>query len=84
MPISCVIMHKYNIIYTSPNGDSYLWNGVGFEKLDDGENGVLLYSGKSIKAEGIEKALATSRAAVAKEFPNDDKPDIKKVEVAVS
>jgi len=77
-------MEKYNIIYRSPNKDIYLWNGNSFDRLDDEEREVLLYSGQSVNAEDVAEALATGKAAVKKEFPGDENPDIRKVEVEVA
>ena len=77
-------MHKYNIIYRSPNKEIYLWNGNSFDKLDDEEREVLLYSGQSVKAEDASEALAAGKAAAKKEFRGDENPDIKKVAVKVS
>ncbi|MCO5948841.1 hypothetical protein [Mucilaginibacter flavidus] len=77
-------MHKYNIIYRSPNKEIYLWNGNSFDKLDDEEREVLLYSGQSVNAEDAAEALAAGKAAAKMEFPGDENPDIKKVSVKVS
>ena len=77
-------MHKYNIIYRSPGKDIYLWNGDSFDKLEDGEREVLLYSGQSVNAEDVAEALDACKSAAKKEFPGDENPDIKKVEVKVS
>lgn len=77
-------MHKYNIIYTSPGSEIYLWNGDGFDRLRDDERETLLYSGKSIKAEQVDEALRACKAAARDKFPGDGNPDIKRVEVAVS
>lgn len=81
---NCSTMPKYNIIYTSPDSTIYRWNGAGFDKLEDEEREVLLYSGKSVNAEEVDEALSDCRARVKEEFPDDSNPDIKRVEVAVS
>jgi hypothetical protein len=77
-------MQKYNIIYTAPGKAIYLWNGSGFDKLDDKERAVLLYSGISAKADEVDDALLACKAFIKKEFPGNDSLDVEKVTVTVS
>jgi hypothetical protein len=79
-----ITMATYNIIYTSPAEDTYLWNGTGFDKLDNADREVLFYSGRSIKNEEQEEALKKSKAAAQQLFPTDADPKIKSVAVKVS
>ena len=48
-------MLKYNIIYTSPVKDDYLWNGTGFDKLKSVDREPLLFSGKSVKEDELQE-----------------------------
>lgn len=76
-------MLKYNIIYTSPGNDDYLWNGTGFDKLKSVDREPLLFSGKSVKEKELTEILKKSKAVAKKLFPEDKYPIIKSVEVVV-
>ena len=76
-------MLKYNIIYTSPGNDDYLWNGTGFDKLKSVDREPLLFSGKSVKEDQLPETLEKCKEAAKKIFPEDNDPIIKSVEVVV-
>ena len=76
-------MLKYNIIYTSPGNDDYLWNGTGFDKLKSVDREPLLFSGKAIKEDELQEALKKCKTAAQKLFPGDEEPSIKWIEVVV-
>ncbi|MGZ3873869.1 MAG: hypothetical protein ACXVJD_13185 [Mucilaginibacter sp.] len=75
-------MSKYNIIYTSPNDDDYLWSDNSFDKIENKDREVLLYSGKSLNEDAVTAALKQAQEAAAKQFA-DNNPKVKKVEVTV-
>ena len=77
-------MANYNIIFTSPENDAYIWNGTSLEKLKSTDSEVLFFSGKSIKEEDLLGALNKCKEAVKAMFPKDNNPDIKTVEIKVS
>jgi hypothetical protein len=77
-------MSKYNIIYTSPDGENYLWNGKSFDDLESAEREVLFFSGKSVNDEEVKDALIKCKAAAKASFPEDSDPQIKSVEINVS
>ncbi len=77
-------MSKYNIIYESPSGENYLWNGKSFDDLESTEREVLFFSGKSVKNEEVKDALIKCKAAAKALFPEDSDPKIKTVEINVS
>lgn len=76
-------MLKYNIIYTSPGNDDYLWNGTGFDQLKSVDSEPLLFSGKAIKEGDLQAALNECKTAAKKLFPEDKAPDIKSLVVVV-
>ena len=77
-------MSNYNIIFTSPDNDPYLWNGTSFDKLENEDRESLFYSGISIEEGKVTEALKKSRAAAKKLFPGDKAPGMKAVEIKVS
>ena len=77
-------MAAYNIIYTSADDEDYLWNGSGFDKINNDGNENLLYSGQSYTDEEIADALNKCRKAAELKFPDDDEIKLKKIGVAVS
>ena len=76
-------MLKYNIIYTSPVKDDYLWNGTGFDKLKSVDREPLLFSGKSVKEDELQETLESCKTVAKKLFPEDKEPIFKRVEVVV-
>jgi len=77
-------MPKYNIIYTSPKKDHYLWNGTSLDKLERAGQENLMFSGKIFKEEELPGAIKDCKAAIAQSFPKDENPDIKTVLINVS
>ena len=77
-------MLKYNIIFTSPDNDSYLWNGASFDKLKSKEREVLFYSGKSLKEDDLADALQKCRESAKILFPKETDLKIRAVEIKVS
>lgn len=77
-------MPKYNIIFTPPGGDTYLWNGTSFDKLPNPDNDRLRFSGKAFTEDELSAALKEGIEVAHKEFPGDGEPEIKVVEITVS
>jgi len=77
-------MAKYNIIYTSPNDDLYLWNGISLDQLEHADQEVLFFSGKSFKDDELKDAIRDCKAVAKAIFPDDTDPKIKTVEIKVS
>jgi len=77
-------MPKYNIIYTSPQKDHYLWDGTSLTKLEKAEQETLRFSGKSFKKEELDDATADCKKGIAQSFPKDENPLIKSVQITVS
>jgi hypothetical protein len=77
-------MPKYNIIYTTPHHDHYLWNGTSLDKIEKAEQETLRFSGKSFKEEELADAKSDCKKTIARAFPKDDNPEIKSVLIAVS
>lgn len=77
-------MPNYNIIYTSPDGDTYLWNGRSLDRLEKEEQEVLYFSGGAFKTEELKEAIEECKALIAEMFPTDNEPKIKTVELKVS
>jgi hypothetical protein len=77
-------MQKFNIIYTSPGNDIYLWNGAAFDELESDERETLLYSGASVDEDKVDEVIQECREAAKESFPMDANPDIKKIEISVS
>lgn len=76
-------MADYNIIYTSPHNESYLWNGSSFDLLKK-ENEKLMFSGKTYEDKDLPKASKKATEAAKKIFPADKHPKLKHVEVPVT
>lgn len=77
-------MSAYNIIYTAPGHTRYLWNGSSFDKLAEGGQDVLHYSGKTFHSDEVKGEMEECREAAKKMFPQDDVPEIRPVEIKVS
>ena len=77
-------MADYNIIYTSPDNERYLWNGSEFDHLRSVGNEKLMYSGKSYEEKELPGALKKSRNSARRMFPDDKHPQLKKVKVPVN
>jgi len=77
-------MPKYNIIYTSPQKDHYLWDGTSLTKLEKAGQEILMFSGKVFKEEELAGAIKECKKAIAQSFPKDEAPEIKTVQIAVS
>jgi len=77
-------MADYNIIYTSADDKTYLWNGSNFDLLHNEDNAGLMFSGKTYEDKEVAKALKTARAKVKKTFPEDRPAKVSKVEVVVN
>ena len=76
-------MPKYNIIYTSPHDDHYLWNGISLDKLEKEGQEVLMFSGKNFKEGELKDAINDCEKA-AKQLFSDKNPKVKTIEIAVS
>ena len=76
-------MTKYNIIYTSPAKDYYLWNGRGFDKLGSKDRVGLLYSGKTYNNEDLPIVFPKCREVISKVFPKDSEPKLNTVGILV-
>jgi hypothetical protein len=77
-------MATYNIIYTSPDKDIYLWTERSLTKINSRDRENLKYSGKSIKDDGLEGAIEKCRLSIKSHFPTDTNPKIKLVQIDVS
>lgn len=77
-------MPHYNIVYTTPHHDHYLWNGTSLDKLEKAELETLRFSGKSFKEEELAVAIADCKVTIARAFPEDTDPEIGAIEIAVS
>ncbi|MFI5157305.1 MAG: hypothetical protein ACHQF4_00475 [Sphingobacteriales bacterium] len=77
-------MPKYNIIYTTPHHDHYLWNGTSLDKIEKTEQETLRFSGKSFKEDELTDAIADCKKTIPRAFPKDTDPDIKTVQIIVS
>ena len=77
-------MPKYNIIYTSPHHDTYLWNGSSLNKLAKSGQDVLRFSGKDFKENEVADAMYDCKVAAKRLFPGDDELKVEKVEIEVS
>jgi hypothetical protein len=78
------IMPNYNIIYTSPGNDPYLWDGTSLTQLEKTEQEVLRFSGKDFKQDGLPDGIAACKKAAKEMFPKDEELKIKTVEIKVS
>jgi hypothetical protein len=77
-------MPKYNIIYTSPQKDHYLWDGSSLTKLEKAGQENLMFSGNVFKEDELANAIEECKKAVTQSFPKDTEPEIKTVQIAVS
>lgn len=77
-------MADYNIIYTSTDKRSYLWNGSSFDLLSKDENEKLLFSGKSYDDKEVTSAAEKAREAAKLQFPEDKIIRLHRVEVPVN
>jgi len=74
-------MAIYNIIYTSPDNEAYLWNGSGFDLLRNEENDKLFYSGKSYDEDEVAQALLKSYNLAKAIFPDDNDVRLDPIEI---
>ena len=77
-------MPKYNIIFTSPDDDPYLWNGTSLDQLEKTGQEVLKFSGRTFEHGELKAAIKYCRAFAKKMFPDDKDLKIKTVEIRVS
>jgi hypothetical protein len=77
-------MADYNIIYTAEDNEDYLWNGNGFDLIDNKDNEKLLFSGRSYSDTDLPNELQKVREAVKISFPTDMDIHLKQVEVPVN
>jgi hypothetical protein len=77
-------MADFNIIYTAEDNQDYLWNGSGFDLVDNQDNEKLLYSGRSYSDKDLPGELQKVREAVKLSFPTDTNIRLKQVEVPVN
>jgi len=77
-------MSQYNIIYNSPDNETYLWGNHAFDKLANPHNIGLRFSGKDFKEDELKNALEEAIEAAKKQFPSDTNPEITVVEIKVS
>jgi hypothetical protein len=76
-------MPKYNIIYTSPDNDPYLWSDTSLDKLEKTDREVLRFSGKVFEKDELADAIAACKKAAKKLFTMDDELKVDAVEVKV-
>lgn len=76
-------MPKYNIIYTSPQDEPYLWNGTSLDKLENTEQEVLRFSGKVFEEDELQDAVKACKKAAKEMFPMDEFLKVDAVEVKV-
>jgi hypothetical protein len=76
-------MPQYNIIYTSPHDEPYLWNGTSLDKLEKTGQEVLRFSGKVFGEGELANAIAACKNAAKQMFPDDEYLKIDTVEVKV-
>jgi len=76
-------MPKYNIIYTSPDNDPYLWSGTSLDKLEKTGQEVLRFSGKVFEKDELDNAIAKCKKAAKQLFPDDNELKVDTVEVKV-
>ena len=77
-------MADYNIIYIAEDNEDYLWNGRGFDLVENKDNEKLLFSGRSYSDKDLPAELKKVREAVAISFPTDTNIRLKQVEVPVN
>jgi hypothetical protein len=76
-------MPQYNIIYTSPHDEPFLWNGASLDKLEKSGQEVLRYSGKVFSDGELDEAVAACKKAAQVMFPDDKYLKVNTVEVKV-
>lgn len=76
-------MASYNIIYTSPMHDNYLWNGTGFDPIGN-DRETLRYSGQTYTQDELPHVLQKCRETIRHTFPDDTKQELEAVEIDVS
>lgn len=76
-------MASYNIIYKSPGHNHYLWNGTGFDTINDSGRETLRFSGKTYTQDELPNALKKCREAIQHTFPADTDPELQAVEIDV-
>jgi hypothetical protein len=79
-----LIMPKYNIIFTAPNNDPYLWDGTELTQLEKTGQENLMFSGKTFKEDELQEGVKACKKAALQMFPHNLDPQIKTVEIAVS
>ena len=77
-------MAEFNIIYTSKDGDDYLWNGSSFDLMKNHKNEQLLYSGKNYPGTDLPEAMKKATESARTQFADDIDPSIKSIEIPVS
>jgi len=77
-------MADYNIIYTAEDNEDYLWNGRGFDLVENKDNEKLQFSGRSYNDKDLPAELKKVREAVTISFPTDTNIRLKQVEVPVN
>lgn len=76
-------MPKYNIIYTSPDNNPYLWSGASLDKLEKTGREVLRFSGKVFEKDELDDAIKECKIVAKEMFPDDDEIKVDMVEVKV-
>jgi hypothetical protein len=77
-------MADFNIVYTAEDDQDYLWNGNGFDLVENKDNEKLLFSGRSYSDKDLPGELKKVREAVKISFPTDMNIRLKQVEVPVN
>ena len=77
-------MADYNIVYQGEDDQDYLWNGNGFDLVENKDNEKLLFSGRTYSDKELSAELKKVRKAVAISFPTDINVQLKQVEVPVN
>jgi len=77
-------MPKYNIIYTSPNNDLFLWTGTALSHIEKKKQETLRFSGKDFKEEELAEGVESCKNAAKEKFPNDEALNVKPVEIEVA
>jgi hypothetical protein len=77
-------MSIYNIIYTSSENETYLWNGSSFDILKNKDNAGLFFSGGNIVSSKLASAMKKARAVAHVQFPGSKAAEISKVAITVN
>jgi len=77
-------MTIYNIVYSSPDHKTYLWNGRDFDLLPDADDSKLFYSGKAYTEDEVIEAVIQSRETASQIFTDDPEPKIDRKEIPVN